>query len=224
MTRASFLQPAVATLKVQDLSYAYQGLRVINRVNLEVNAGEITAITGPSGSGKTTLLLLIAGLLAPDSGAVFIDGVNVTNLATNERRCTLVFQDALLFPNMNVTQNVAYGPKRQGLSRSESLVVARELLDWVGASELAERRIDTLSGGQAQRVALARALAARPKVLLLDEPFSALDAPVRAEMASQLRDLVKRAEVAAVHVTHDLDEAQAIADRVVALYELFGPR
>ena len=212
---------ASTALRVRNLSYSYEGLEVLSSVNLEVAAGEIVAITGPSGSGKTTLLLLIAGLLEPGSGSVFIDGVDVTSTAPNQRGCTLVFQDALLFPNLDVVENVAYGPMRQGESKSEAMSVARELLEWVGAGELANRAVDTLSGGQAQRVALARALAARPKVLLLDEPFSALDAPVRSEMAGQLRELVRRAQVATVHVTHDLIEAQSIADQVVALQGLF---
>jgi len=224
VTRDSALVTVRATLSVRDLSYSYEGLEVLSNVNLNVAAGEIVAITGPSGSGKTTLLLLLAGLLEPAAGSIFVDDIDVTNLAPNERGCTLVFQDALLFPNLDVLENVAYGPRRQGKTKNDALSVAHELLEWVGAAELADRSIDTLSGGQAQRVALARALAARPKVLLLDEPFSALDAPVRSEMALQLRDLVKRAEVATVHVTHDSVEAQSIADQVVALQGLFGSR
>lgn len=211
-------------LEVIDLTCRYQNNTIINRANLKLPQGEIVAIVGPSGVGKTTLLMAIAGLTQIDSGRVLIDGHEVTTLAPHLRGCGLVFQDPLLFTHLDVRDNVAYGPRRHGVSKSVARGYAVELLDWAGAGELASRDVATLSGGQAQRVALVRAIAAQPRVLLLDEPFSALDADVRQTMATQVREMIVGSGLAAIHVTHDLAEARAMADRVVGLTELFEAR
>jgi len=215
---------APVALSVRALRCSYQSEVIIDNAWLDVRAGEVVAVTGPSGVGKSTFLLSIAGLLPIDSGHVWVAGRDVTELSPHERGCGLVFQDPLLFPNLNVVNNVAYGLRRHGATKAQATENALELLSWVGATELAYRQINTLSGGQAQRVALVRALGPRPAVLLLDEPFSALDSNVREAMAAQVRELVIRTGTAAVHVTHDDSEARAISDRVVTLQELFRPK
>jgi len=214
----------IPALEVLDLSCSYQDELVIDNANLIVAKGEIVAIVGPSGVGKSTFLSAIAGLTQVSAGRIFMDGVDVTRRPPYQRRCGLVFQDPLLFAHLDVAENVAYGPRRQGVARSAARAYAVELLNWAGCGELASRDVATLSGGQAQRVALVRALAAQPQLLLLDEPFSALDAEVRQIMVAQVRNMIVGTGLAAVHVTHDLAEAAAMADRVVGLTELFVGR
>ena len=176
-----------------------------------VEPGSVLAVVGPSGCGKSTLLATIAGITPALGGRVIIGGHEVTQSPTHERRVAMVFQEPLLFPTMNVLDNVAYGPRRSGLSKVDARAKAEELLGWVDLAGLGDRPVDQLSGGQAQRVSLARALAAEPRVLLLDEPFSALDAPLRTRLALDVLEAVQRAGIPAVHVTHDPAEADTMA-------------
>lgn len=192
-------------------------------LDLQVRAGQILGVTAPSGAGKSTLLATLAGLVPPISGRVLVDEVDVTDLPVHQRRIAMVFQEPALFGHLNVLDNVAYGPRRHGLRKALARARARELLAWVGLGDLAERSVRTLSGGQAQRVALVRALAAHPAVLLLDEPFSALDAPLRQRLGDELAQIVRERGVAALHVTHDPDEALRICDGVLQLGEHSPP-
>lgn len=186
-------------------------------IDLDVDAGEVIALLGPSGSGKSTLLATIAGLREPLSGRILIDGVDVTTTATHARGVGLVFQEPLLFPHLDVRDNIAYGLRRHGMDRNAARLRAAELLVWMGLAGYEHRRVDALSGGQAQRVALGRALAPEPAVMLLDEPFSALDVDLRRRLATEVSALLRERACATLHVTHDPDEAAAIADRVVRL-------
>lgn len=175
-----------------------------------VEPGSVLAVVGPSGCGKSTLLATIAGITPPLSGRIDIGRQDISRLAMNERRVGMVFQEALLFPHLSVRDNVAYGPRRAGLTREEARSKADDLLTWVDLAGFGDRTIEQLSGGQAQRVSLARALAAEPAVLCLDEPFSALDAPLRARLAEDVLSVIDRAQIPAIHVTHDPLEAQTM--------------
>lgn len=180
-------------------------------LSFAVPPGAVLAVVGPSGCGKSTLLSTVAGVTPALGGRVVIDGRDITNVPVQQRRIGMVFQEPLLFPHLNVVDNVAYGPRRTGQSREQARATARELLSWVGLQDLVDRDVTRLSGGQAQRVALARALAARPDALCLDEPFSALDAPLRTRLAQEVSQMVARAAIPAIHVTHDPQEAAAMA-------------
>lgn len=197
-------------LHVRDLVIGY-GQPISDPLTFQVPPGNILAILGPSGCGKSTLLSTIAGVIPALSGSVTLNGRDVTSMATAQRRAALVFQEPLLFPHLNVRDNVAYGPRRRGLSRAAARAEADRLLDWVDLASLASSASDQLSGGQAQRVALARAFAAEPQVLCLDEPFSALDAPLRQRLAADVVDFVRTSKVPAIHVTHDPQEADSLA-------------
>ena len=176
-----------------------------------VAPGTVMAVVGPSGGGKSTLLSTIAGITPPLSGRITIDERDITALPTHERHIAMVFQEPLLFPHLDVRNNVAYGQRRMGRSRAQARHEADRLLTWVGLEGLGERDVSQLSGGQAQRVSLARALAAEPDALLLDEPVSALDVPLRSRLAQDVLAIVARAGIPAIHVTHDPDEAAAMA-------------
>jgi thiamine transport system ATP-binding protein len=182
-------------------------------INLDVPAGSVLAILGASGSGKSTLLNTIVGALPCTQGSVFVDDVDVTHLPTYRRNIGIVFQEPLLFTHLDVSRNIGYGIK------NDQARIA-ELLAWLDISELSDRAVTELSGGQAQRVALARAIAPRPRVLLLDEPFSALDQDLRKRLAEDLAAIVRREGIATVHVTHDRDEAHLIAQQVVHITDL----
>ncbi|MEY4136335.1 MAG: hypothetical protein RL205_463 [Actinomycetota bacterium] len=189
-------------------------------IDLKVEPGTITAILGPSGCGKSTLLSTIAGIRPVISGRVYVDGRDITGLPAHERTVGMVFQEPLLFPNYDVARNIGYGLERQGISRRDARLRAQELLDWVGLRDYGPRSVDELSGGQAQRVALVRALAPNPALLLLDEPFSALDVDLRQRLAAEVSELLRSRGVAAVHVTHDPAEARAMADHVLNFSDL----
>jgi spermidine/putrescine ABC transporter ATP-binding subunit len=189
----------------------------VNDVSLEVPAGEFVSILGPSGCGKTTLLRIIAGLEFPDAGRIFIDSRDVTHLPAHKRPTNLVFQRGALFPHRSVFQNVAYPLERRGLNRGDVREGVEEALSLVRLDHLATRRPSELSGGQAQRVALARALAAKPAVLLLDEPLSALDLSLRKEMQLELRHLQDRLGTTFIFVTHDQEEALTMSRRIVIM-------
>jgi sulfate transport system ATP-binding protein len=195
--------------------------RVLDGIDLDIIRGSFVALLGPSGSGKTTLLRIIAGLDSPDAGTLFIDGKNATNLRPGARKAGFVFQGYALFNHMTVFDNVAFGlrvkPRARRPSESEIRTKVENLLVMMQLDGLGPRLPSQLSGGQQQRVALARALAVEPLILLLDEPFGALDQDVRQSLREELRKLHNRLGLTTVFVSHDQDEAHALADRVVVL-------
>jgi len=205
----------MARLEARGLSKRFGEVVAAQEVSFRVEEGELLALLGPSGCGKTTVLRMLAGLERPDAGTVWLDGRDVTPLPPEARGMGLVFQSYALFPHLTVAGNVAYGLRFvRGLSRRERLARVRELLALVDLSGYERRKPHQLSQGERQRVALARALAPRPRVLLLDEPLSALDAALRVQLRGEVRGLLKHIGITAVHVTHDQGEALAIADRV----------
>jgi sulfate transport system ATP-binding protein len=209
------------SIAVDNVVKRFGTFAALNGVSLEARPGEFLALLGPSGSGKTTLLRIMAGLEFPDSGSVLFEGKDVTGLGVRDRRIGFVFQHYALFPHMSVADNVAFGltvkRRRERPQSAEIKRRAQELLDLVQLGPLGKRYPAQLSGGQRQRVALARALAVDPKLLLLDEPFGALDAKVRKELRRWLRDLHDRMGLTSVFVTHDQEEALELADRVVVM-------
>jgi putative spermidine/putrescine transport system ATP-binding protein len=202
---------------VQSLRISYGDTEVVRNVNLSVGSGEIVSLLGPSGCGKTTTLRAIAGFVIPDSGDVHIDGMNVTDVPPNRRDIGMVFQGYALFPHLSVFDNVAYGLRMRRVPKAERQDRVRRALTLVKLSEYADRRPKQLSGGQQQRVAIARALVIEPKVLLLDEPLSNLDAKLRKEMRVELRRLLKSTHVASIFVTHDQEEAMVLSDHIVLM-------
>src|SRR5438270_5877152 len=209
------------TIEVKNLVKKFGTFAALDGVDLKVGNGELLALLGPSGSGKTTLLRIIAGLDWPDSGAVSFDGEDALARGAGERQVGFVFQHYALFRHMTVFENVAFGLRVQprAIRRSEAAIRARvkELLDLVQLDWLAGRYPSQLSGGQRQRIALARALAIEPRILLLDEPFGALDAKVRKELRQWLRSLHQEINVTSIFVTHDQEEALEVANRVVVM-------
>jgi sulfate transport system ATP-binding protein len=206
---------------MRGISKSFGAHRALDSVDLSVAPGELVALLGPSGSGKTTLLRLIAGLEPMSEGTLAFDGEDAAPLSIQERRIGFVFQHYALFRHMNVFENVAYGlnvrPRRARPSRGEIAARVNELLDVVRLGDLGARYPSQLSGGQKQRVAFARALAIEPRVLLLDEPFGALDAKVRKDLRVWLREIHERTGLTTVFVTHDQAEAMEIADRVAVM-------
>lgn len=194
------------------------GTKALLPTELTVETGEIVSLLGPSGCGKTTLLRIIAGLETPDHGSeIWFDEDNVTPLPVERRNVGMVFQSYALFPNMSVRANIGYGLKMQKLPKDEIDTRVTEVLEMCQLQPFAGRAIDALSGGQRQRVALARAIAPRPRMLLLDEPLSALDAALREALRDELAVLLRKFDITAIFVTHDQDEAMAIADRVAVM-------
>jgi sulfate transport system ATP-binding protein len=202
---------------IQDLTKRFGDFTAVDGVSFEARDGAITALLGPSGSGKSTVLRMIAGLEQPDGGRIWVDGEEHTNKTPQERRLGFVFQHYALFRHMTVRENVAFGLKVRRAPKADQRTRVDELLELVGLAPFAERHPDQLSGGQRQRVALARALAPRPKVLLLDEPFGALDARVRQELRRWLDDLHRELGVTSLLVTHDQEEALELAQTVVVM-------
>ena len=194
------------------------GTRALEPLTLEINAGETIVLLGPSGCGKTTTLRIIAGLESPDPGGKVLFGDDdVTELPIEQRNVGMVFQSYALFPNMSVEQNIAYGLMVRKMPSSDRSGRVGEMLEMMQITELAKRRIDQLSGGQRQRVALARAIAVRPRVLLLDEPLTALDALLRERLRIEIDQLLRSLGITAVFVTHDQAEAMALGDRIVVM-------
>ncbi|BBK32284.1 spermidine/putrescine transport system ATP-binding protein [Stella humosa] len=206
-----------ALLEIVGLSKQFGGQVVLRDIDLVVEQGEFIALLGPSGCGKTTLLRCIAGFLAAETGRVCIAGEDVTDLPPYRRPLNTVFQNYALFPHMSVADNVAYGPRRRGAGRAEAGQLAMDALALVGMADMGQRMPRQLSGGQQQRVALARAVVNKPKLLLLDEPLSALDLKLRKRVQIELKQLQEKLGIAFVFVTHDQEEALTMADRVVVM-------
>ena len=194
------------------------GTRALERLDLRIDAGETVVMLGPSGCGKTTALRIIAGLESPDPGGrVLFDSQDVTDVPIEKRNVGMVFQSYALFPNMTVAENIGYGLRVRKTSLEERSKRVGEMLEMMGMSQLSDRRIDQLSGGQRQRVALARAVAVRPRVLLLDEPLTALDAKLRDRLRDEINELLRSLRITAIYVTHDQSEAMALGDRIVVM-------
>lgn len=211
------------SLVIRDVTRRYGAFVALDRVSLDVAPGELVALLGPSGSGKSSLLRMLAGLDAPDEGSIHRNGDNLLALDASRRGVGLVFQHYALFAHMNVFENVAFGlrvrSRRQRPGRQEIKARVEALLERMQLRDLAQRYPAQLSGGQRQRVALARALAVEPGLLLLDEPFGALDAQVRVSLRVWLRDLQRALGLTTIMVTHDQDEAMQMADRIVVMHE-----
>src|SRR5579875_2907223 len=206
-------------IRFEGVQRQYGAVTALAGLDLEINDGELVALLGPSGCGKTTALRILGGFDRPTSGRVLVDGRDVTDVPPNKRDMGMVFQAYSLFPNMDARSNVAFGLRMRGRDKASRLKRADELLELVGLSEVADRYAHQLSGGQQQRVAIARALAIEPKVLLLDEPLSALDARVRAQLRAEIRSLQQRLQITTLFVTHDQSEALSLADRVGVMHD-----
>ena len=213
-----------ALLRISGVSKAYGSTQALDDVSLDILPNEFFALLGPSGCGKTTLLRSIAGFEDPDAGTIVIsDGLegqqDLLALPPDRRPVNLMFQSYALFPHMNVRKNIAYGLEREGLPKDEVFTRVDEVLETVGLTDKAKARPAQLSGGQRQRVALARAIVKRPRLLLLDEPLSALDRKVRADMQLELKRLQHEVGITFVVVTHDQEEAMSMADRIAVMHD-----
>lgn len=201
-------------VSVQNLQKSYGASPVFNDINCQIQRGEFVTLLGPSGCGKSTLLRCIAGLTAVDSGKILLDGNDLVPLSPQKRGIGMVFQSYALFPNMTVEQNVAFGLRMQKVNADDSRSRVREALQLVELQDFASRYPHQLSGGQCQRVALARSLVTRPRLLLLDEPLSALDARIRKHLRDQIRQIQRELGLTTIFVTHDQEEALTLSDRI----------
>jgi putative spermidine/putrescine transport system ATP-binding protein len=204
-------------IKLENLSRRFGGKPAVDNVSITVQAGEMLALLGPSGCGKTTTLRCVAGFELPDEGKIYFGETDVTRIPAEKREVGMVFQNYALFPNLSVSGNIAFGLRVANWSREKTEARVQQLLSTVGLVGFERRAVQSLSGGQRQRVALARALAREPRVLLLDEPLSALDAKIRAELRTELRRLQLELGITTLLVTHDQEEAMSMADRVVVM-------
>jgi ABC-type Fe3+/spermidine/putrescine transport system ATPase subunit len=207
-------------LDVVDVSIRFAERAVLDNVSLHVDDGEIVAILGPSGAGKSTLLRIVAGLLQPDAGHVVLNGVDITTRPAHVRNVGMMFQDEQLFPHLDVAANIAFGPKMHKWPAAQIATRVDELLTVVGLEGFRNRQVDRLSGGEKKRVALARSLAPRPAVLLLDEPLTGLDRELHDRLIAELADVLRATATTTVLVTHDRDEATALAGKVLDWSEL----
>ncbi len=208
-----------AFLQIQDVVKDFNGHLAVNRVSLEVAKGEIFALLGPSGCGKSTLLRMLAGFETPTSGRILLNGQDLAGMPAYECPMNMMFQSYALFPHMSVWDNVAFGPRRSGLSKAEVAERVEEMLKLVQLGKYAKRKPHQLSGGQQQRVALARSLAKKPQLLLLDEPLGALDKKLREETQIELVNIIEQVGVTCVMVTHDQEEAMTMASRMAVMSE-----
>jgi spermidine/putrescine transport system ATP-binding protein len=206
-------------LELHDIALSYDGQPLLDKISFRLTGGETLALLGPSGSGKTTLLRIIAGLERAESGEVNWDGNALRDMPPDRRNFGLVFQDYALFPHLNVAGNIAFGISMHGSSRAEQDRIVREMLDLVNLSGCEHRRVDSLSGGEQQRVALGRALATCPRLLMLDEPLSALDRALRRELVGEIKQILRQTRIPAIYVTHDQEEAFAVATRIAILHD-----
>ena len=206
-------------IELRGVGKTFGDMVALHPLDLDIRDGEFFCLLGPSGCGKTTTLNIIGGFIAPSSGVVRIAGADMTKIPPNRRPVNTVFQSYALFPHLNVAENVSFGLRMARVPKSEQRSRAREALDLVGLGKFAERPVSQLSGGQAQRVAIARALVNRPKVLLLDEPLGALDLKLRKRLQTELSLIQRHVGTTFVFVTHDQEEAMALADRIVILNE-----
>jgi ABC-type Fe3+/spermidine/putrescine transport system ATPase subunit len=211
----------MSSVTLQQLSHNYSGspLPAVDGIDFAIRKGELVSLLGPSGCGKTTTLKLIAGLLKPTSGEIYFDDHKVTDVKPEHREAVMVFQDYLLFPYMSIEENVGFGLRMRRLPKREIAVQVRQMLSLMGLEELKDRKPSQLSGGQQQRAALARALVLQPKVLLLDEPLSNLDAHLRDEMRELILSIQRSLGVTTIFVTHDQEEAVLLADRIALMFE-----
>lgn len=202
-------------LKLENLKKVYDGVTILENINLDIEDGEIISILGPSGCGKTTLLNLILGIAEADGGKIFFNGQDITKIPMEKRGFNIVFQDYALFPNLNVYENITYG-----LRNNPDISSLQEVQDLIRLLELEEhlnKRIDQLSGGQKQRAALARTMVMKPKILLLDEPLSALDGVIKESIKDRIKTIAKEFNLTTIIVTHDPEEALTLSDRVLIL-------
>ena len=214
-SRAIAVASRPASVELRRVSKVFPGhVKAVTGVELHVEAGEFFTAVGPSGSGKSTLLRMVAGLETPSNGTVWVDGIDVTGLPPRERGVAMVFQAPALYPHLSVLENLAFGLRARGVARREVDTRVGEVAALLDVTGLLDRRPASLSGGERQRVALGRAIAIRPSVLLMDEPLSSLDAPLRASIRAELRDFHRRAGVTVLYVTHDQSEALALGDRL----------
>lgn len=202
-------------VEMKHINKTFDGFQASRDVSFGVDKGHLAALLGPSGSGKTTILRMIAGLDRPDSGDIVIDGVRVNDIPGSKRGIGFVFQNYALFRYMTVADNIAFGLEVQKKSKKEIKGRVEELLELISMEDLGKRYPHQLSGGQRQRVAFARALAPNPQLLLLDEPFAAIDAKVRRELRTWLRDMIEKVGITSIFVTHDQEEAMEVADTVI---------
>jgi putative spermidine/putrescine transport system ATP-binding protein len=204
-------------LELRGVTKRFGNVVALDDVTLELEAGEFFSVLGPSGCGKSTALRIVAGFVVPDEGQVIVDGRDVTQTPPNRRDMGMVFQAYSLFPNMTARENVEFGLRIRGRRLEERTKRARELLELVGLAQLANRYAYQMSGGEQQRIALARALAIEPRVLLMDEPLSALDAHVRVQLREEIRRIQRQLGITALYVTHDQEEALSISDRLAVM-------
>lgn len=205
-------------LSIQHIKKSFGQTTVVQDFNLDAAPGEFVSFLGPSGCGKTTVLRMVAGFEEPTSGRIVVGGKDVTRLKPNQRNVGMVFQAYALFPNLTVAQNVAFGLRVAGVSKADTVKRVAEMLELIKLPQFGDRYPYQLSGGQQQRVALARALAPKPKLLLLDEPLSALDAKVRVSLRDEIRSIQRELGITTIFVTHDQEEALSISDRIVVMY------
>ena len=206
-----------APVTLADVNHRFGDFHALMDINLDIEAGDYVALLGPSGGGKTTLVSVLGGFIEPSAGQVLIGGKDMTRVPPARRPTTTMFQDYALFPHMSLRDNVGFGLRMSGMARAERHRRAEAFLDLVGLADAAGKRPHEHSGGQRQRVALARALAVEPEVLLLDEPLGALDLKLRRAMQDELKAIQRKIGTTFVHVTHDQEEAMAIADRIVVM-------
>ena len=204
-------------LRIENLKKIFEENRGIEKIDFSIEKGELISLLGPSGCGKTTLLNIIGGFLKPDNGKIYLEDRDITDIPPEKRDISTVFQSYALFPHMNVLENIKYGLKYKKLTKKEQNELALEYLKIVGLDGYEKKSIQELSGGQQQRVALARALVLYPKILLLDEPFSNLDAKLKISMREELKELQKNLKISMIFVTHDQEEALSISDKVVVM-------